>query len=115
MARLAAGRLDQPVTLQRRVVGKDAVGQPSTTWQDVATVWASVRPVRGRDFLAAAGQQATFDAQVQIRWRNDVTAGMRVLWGTQPLEIVGEPIDADGARVLLELLCTHGVRAGAAA
>lgn len=108
-----AGQLNQRVILQQRANGVDAAGQPSTTWQDVATVWAKVQPLRGRDFLAAAQAQATFDARVHIRWRAGVVATMRLMWGTQPLEIVGEPINVDGRNREIELMCTHGVRAGA--
>ena len=110
---MPAGQLNQRVTLQRRASGLDAAGQTSTTWSDVATLWANVRPLRGRDLLAAAQQQATFDAKVTIRYRADVLATDRLVWGTQPLEIVGEPINVDGRSVDLELMCTHGVRAGA--
>ncbi len=111
----AAGSLDQRVTIQRRVVGVDAHGQESTTWQDVATVWASVRPVPGRDLLAAGQPQATFDATVRIRYRDDVRATDRLAWGTRTLELVGEPVDIDGQRHTLELRCLFGLRSGAAA
>lgn len=109
---MQAGLLNQRVTLQRRSVGLDAAGQTSTTWVDVDTVWASVLPLRGRDLLAAAQQQATFDAKVTMRYRADVMPTDRLMWGTQPLEIVGEPINVAGRGAALELMCTHGVRAG---
>lgn len=110
-----AGAMDQRVIIQQRATGLDAHGQESTTWQDLATVWARVTPLRGRDFIAAAQMQATFDARVHIRYRTDVTAGMRLMWGAQPLELVGAPVDVDGGRHTLELMCVHGVRAGAPA
>lgn len=113
---LSAGALDQLVTLQARTVGQDERGQALETWADVATnVWARVAPRRGRDFFAAAQDQATVDCTVLLRHRTDLTAGMRVLWKGQPLDVVGEPVDVGGAGVYLELLCVHGTRAGAAA
>jgi SPP1 family predicted phage head-tail adaptor len=113
---LSAGALDQLVTLQRRTTGQDERGQALDTWVDVATnVWARVAPRRGRDFFAAAQEQATFDCTVLLRHRTDVTADMRVLWQGQPLELVGEPVDVGGAGVYLELLCVRGPRAGVAA
>ena len=110
---MQAGQLNQLLTIQQRQVGLDAAGQESTTWVDVDTAWAEVLPLRGRDFIAAAQAQATFDAKVTMRWRADVSAGMRLLWKGQPLEIVGEPIDVKGRGAWLELMCSHGVRAGA--
>lgn len=110
---MQAGQFNQRVTLQRRVDGVDAAGQASTTWVPVDTMWASVLPLRGRDLLAAAQQQATFDAKVTMRYRADVLPTDRLMWGPQPLEIVGEPINVGGRGAVLELMCTHGVRAGA--
>ena len=107
-----SGSLNQRVTIQRRVVGEDAAGQPSTSWVDVVTVYASVLPLRGRDFLAAAQNQASFDAKVTLRFGADVLAGDRLLWGAQVLDIVGHPINVGGRRVALELMCMHGVRVG---
>jgi head-tail adaptor len=36
------GELTERVTLQSRSVAKDAYGQDTITWTDVATVWARV-------------------------------------------------------------------------
>lgn len=109
---ISAGRLDQRVQLQRRTAVQDERGQVTTAWATYATEWAEVTPVRGRDSLRAAQPQATFDCTVLLRWRSDVLASDRVLWGATPLEIVGEPVNVRGAGVALELMCTHGVRAG---
>lgn len=109
---ISAGRLDQRVQLQRRTAGVDERGQATLAWATYATEWAEVAPVRGRDFVRAAQPQATFDCTVLLRYRADVLATDRVLWGSQPLEIVGEPVNVRGAGVALELMCTHGVRDG---
>jgi len=112
---LPAGRFDQRITLQRRVAGSAGFGQRAETWENLPTqptVWAAVSPGAGRDFAAADQLQATLDAKFTIRWRADVTADMRVLWRGQPFEIIGQPVDVDGGRALLELRCTQGVRDG---
>lgn len=114
LPQLNAGSLDQRVTIQRRTAGQDSRGQAFDTWVDVAPVWASVRPRRGRDFFAAAQDQATFDCTVWIRYRADIFASDRLMWKGKPLDIVGQPVDVGGAGVMLELMCTQGVRAGVA-
>jgi SPP1 family predicted phage head-tail adaptor len=113
--KLDAARLRTPVQLQRRGTVQDERGQDTVTWATYATEWAEVRPTRGRDMLAAAQPQATFDAAVLIRYRADVLATDRVVWAGQPLELIGLPVNVNGANVALELLCTHGVRTGAPA
>jgi SPP1 family predicted phage head-tail adaptor len=112
---LDPGRLRQRVQLQRRTTVTDERGGSADVWTTYACTWADVRPVRGRDFVAAAQPQATFDCMVVMRWRTDVLPADRVLWGAQPLEVVGQPINVQGLGVAMELMCTHGVRSGAAA
>jgi SPP1 family predicted phage head-tail adaptor len=90
-----ASDLTQRLTLQARATGVDALGQESTTWQDVATVWASVRPLAARDFAAADQAQASSSIRVHIRIGADVLATHRVLWGGRAWDIVGEPMPID--------------------
>lgn len=113
MARLVTScSLHDQVTLQVRHAGTDAHGQEANTWADVATVWASAEPLRGRDFFAASQAQSAVTTRFAIRWRADLTAVNRVLWRGQPYDIEGAPIDVDGRRHTLELMCTTGVRDG---
>lgn len=113
MIRFDAGVLDQRVTLQRQVAGIDGYGQASTSWATVATVWARVQPLRGREFFAAAQMQAEVSTKISIRWRAGVAPTMRVLWRGLAHEIVSV-IEPDGARTVLELMCLQGVRDGRA-
>lgn len=106
-----AGRLNQRVTLQQRAAGVDALGQELTTWSDVATVWAEVQPLRGREYFAAGQLQSAVDVRVRIRWRAGVVPAMRVVWRGEPMEIVSV-IEPDAAKVSLELMCVSGVRDG---
>lgn len=112
---LAAGERDQRITLQSRVAGIDALGQEPVTWADLATVptmWARARPVRGAEFFAAGQMQARADVVFNIRYRADVTETMRVLWHGKPYEITAPPIDINGARTDMELMCSNGVGDG---
>ncbi len=103
-----AADLDQRLTLQQRAAGTPGLGHTSLTWQDVATVWASVRPVHARDFQAADQAQASSTVRVHIRRRAGVVATMRILWDGRPWDIVGEPLPVD--REWLRFDATTGVR-----
>jgi len=105
-------RLNHRVTLQRRSATPGALGQASTTWTDVATVWAAVEPLRGRDWFAAGQRQASADVRITVRHRADVTADMRVLWRGVPHDLSAPPIDVRGEGRYLELMCITGVRDG---
>jgi SPP1 family predicted phage head-tail adaptor len=69
------------VQIQRRTSGRDALGQPLTTWTDVgAQEYADIRFLRGLEAIRAGAQGST--AQVSIRingFRTDLTTDMRVL------------------------------------
>jgi SPP1 family predicted phage head-tail adaptor len=103
--------MDQRIRLQQRVAGVDSLGQPSTTWQDVATLWAQAQPLRGREFWAAGQMQSEASVRFRVRWRSGVTTAMRVLWRDQAHDIVAV-VDVDGGHHTLELLAAAGVGDG---
>lgn len=72
------GNLDQRVTLQTSAIGRDAVGGPTETWSDTAIVWARVSPLSGRRIAQAQQIGSAVSKEVEIRWRPDITAAMRV-------------------------------------
>lgn len=112
VAALLSGALDQRLTLQQRVAGANALGEASGAWVDVATVWGSAQPLRSRELFAAGQAQSITDVRFAIRWRADVQSTWRVVWRGEPHDIVGAPIDVDGRRRTLELMCTTGLRDG---
>lgn len=109
---LQAAELDQRVTLEQRVTSVDALGQAVETWDAVAAVWAAAEPLMGREFFAAGQEQSSASVRFRIRYRDDVTADMRVVWRGLQHALVAPPIDVQGARQVLELMCATGVRDG---
>ncbi len=107
---MQAGNLDQRITLQARAAGQDAVGQSHATWLDVATVWAQVHAVRGREFFAAAQTQQEQTVKVRIRYRPGVTTDMRLVWDGRPHDITG--VIPVGRKDMLEIMCLQGVKDG---
>lgn len=105
-------RLNHRITLQRRVAGTDTLGQPSTEWEDVATVWANVEPLRGREFFAAGQMQAAADARISIRYRSDVSATWRAEWKGTHYAFVAPPANVRGESEFLEIMCQSGVGDG---
>lgn len=105
-----AGMLDQRVTLQSKSVSRAANGEEVVTWVDVATLWAAVAQLRGREYFAAAQMQDAVDVKATIRYRSGVTRDQRLLWNGAPLDIVS--VIAVGRNEQLELMCISGVRNG---
>lgn len=106
---MRAGKLNQRVTLQAPATGQDAYGQPLTGWTDVATVWASIADMSGREYIAAAGVQASVQTKIMIRYRTGVVAKMRVLHGADVYDI-DAVLNQD--RISQVLMCIRGVTNG---
>jgi SPP1 family predicted phage head-tail adaptor len=98
------------MTLQQRADTVDALGQGVETWTDVATVWASAQPLRGREFFAAGAMRSEASVRFRIRYRAGVTGAMRVLWRSAAHALVAEPIDVDGGRHTIEMYCASSTR-----
>lgn len=112
-----AGQYDQRITIQDRAPGTDELGQANGGWFDIAPeMWASAKPVTGRERFAAGQVQAHAPVTFRIPYRTDITikASMRVLWRGDPYEITAPPIDVNGARTQLEILGVGGLRDGRA-
>lgn len=111
MKPLSAGEKDQFVTIQKRSTGVDALGQASETWGTHVQLWVQALPVRGREYFAAGQTQSEVAVRFRADFREDILPTMRVLWRSVPHDIVSV-IDVEGARTVLELMCTTGARDG---
>ena len=102
-----AGQMRTRLLWQAKIQGQDAAGQPSTTWVDVVTVWASVRHVSGLKGLETvlAGQESPLlPASIRIRYRPGVTPAQRVRLDDTVYDIRAVLPDPSG-RVYLDLVC----------
>lgn len=107
-----AGRLDQRITFQSKSVTRAANGEEIVTWSDAAAVWAEAVPLRGREFYAAAQMTQAVDVRFRIRQRTGLAGDMRLIWKSQPYDIVAIiPGTAQHAETL-EIMAVSGVRNG---
>lgn len=98
---MRAGTLRHRVTLQRFQQGQDAYGGPVAQWEDVATVWASLEAMSGREFFASQQAQSEVTQRIRIRYRPDVTADMRVIHQGTVFNIVAPLPDNRGRELML--------------
>ncbi|QJE03048.1 phage head closure protein [Massilia forsythiae] len=77
--------LDKRVTLQARSGTRDGLNAPARSWANVlggdGKMWAWVRDITGRQYVAAGGTQNTVQTEIGIRRRAGVLPSMRVLHG----------------------------------
>jgi SPP1 family predicted phage head-tail adaptor len=75
-----SGALRHRVSIQRRSVERDELGQPLDEWVEVVNVWADITDRRGREMMEAT--QATINevvTDVRVRYRQDILPEMRVV------------------------------------
>lgn len=82
------GDLRHRITLQKYTETTDEEGFSTQEWQDIATVWASVENLYGREYWQAAAIQAENTVKFIIRYRNDISNDMRIKFQGQHYEII---------------------------
>ena len=75
---MRAGFLRHRLEFQDKSVARDAYGAETITWGESFTVWGSVEPYLGREYLQAKQQQAEVSHRVRIRYRSGVKPTMRI-------------------------------------
>ena len=104
-----AGLLNKRITIQTRTSTQDASGQPLETWTTFATVSANIKPLVGRDYLAARQLVDELTHDVTIRYCSGILPKMRIKYGDRYFEIVAPPIDKDERREWMYLKCKEVV------
>ena len=81
------GQLDQRISLQHRTLTDDGAGGATEAWTEYAEVWASVRPMTGRERENAMRNEATSNYVVTVRYRSDILERDRIVWRSKELNI----------------------------
>ena len=76
---MSAGQLRSMVALQSQVTTQDDLGQPSTAWITVASVWADIRYQTGLEAIKSGADVSVVRVSIRMRYRA-VNAGQRVLY-----------------------------------
>ena len=98
------GKLRHRITLLRQVNEVNDYGASTQTWKRVATVWADVRPLSGREYFSAQQVQSEVTTQIWLRYLDGIMPTMRVKLGKRALEIVSV-LNTQERNVSLQLMC----------
>ena len=105
MARI--GKLRHRVTIQSKAESQNAYGEPTYTWSDVDTVWASVDDLSAREFIQGPAELQQVTTVITMRDRSDVTPETRITWGSHTYDV--ESVVHTGSRVYMEVLCVEAI------
>lgn len=82
------GRKRHRVTIRKQKITYNAYNEPIITYEDLATVWAEIKPLAGREFWAAQQINAEMTGEIRIRYRSDIKPTMIVKLGSRTFEIL---------------------------
>ena len=105
---MRAGKLRHRITIETPTETRNAYGEPEVTWGTFKEVWASVEPIRGREFWRAQEQQARVTTRIRIRYLADVTPKMRIVFGSKTY-IINAIIDQEERHAEMQLICEEMV------
>ena len=114
------GKLDKRITLQSRSATLDAYGQELNSWTNVATIWANIKPIGGKEKLRSMAIESSLTHTVAIRYDVRFLPPTKVdAWriqyvtpsATRIFNIVGAR-DVDENRRYIVFDCTEGNEVG---
>lgn len=102
------GKMRHRITFQRFTGSLDDFGDPlqadDSRWADVATVWAAIDPISGREFYAAEQSQSEVSHKVRCRYRSGLDTAMRIRFGKRKFGIISI-IDWEERHESLLIMC----------
>lgn len=98
------GKLRHRITLLRQVNEVNDYGASTQTWKRVATVWADVRPLSGREYFSAQQVQSEVTTQIWLRHIDGIKPTMKVKFGKREFEILSV-LNIQERDVSLQLMC----------
>lgn len=102
------GRYNRQVAIQIQPDVQDSYGQPVENWVDWKTVWAKIRPIRGREYYQAHQVSAEVTTELYMPFTKGITPVMRIKHCNRYFEILGV-IDIDDMHQETMLMCKEVV------
>ena len=84
---IQSGRLRHRITIQSATESQDTYGEPIKTWSTFLTTWASVEPIKGKEFWESQQVNAQVTHKIIMRHRDGLNPKMRVSWDDRTFEI----------------------------
>jgi len=97
-------KLRHMVAIQKYTAVCDSFGSEVESWSEVASVWASVETLKGREFFAMQKENAETTVRICIRYRTGISPDMRIKFGDKIYEI-NAIIDLEERHTELQLMC----------
>ncbi len=102
---MQVGNFYEQIVIEQRASVTGSRGPTGSTWSTLATVWAQVKPMSAREAARSGQQEPVTEYTVTTHYRSDVTAAMRITWGSRTLQIIAPPTNPDMRQRFTEIRC----------
>jgi SPP1 family predicted phage head-tail adaptor len=116
MIPIRAGQLNRRIQIQRQSTIQDSMGGPQRTWIHLATVWAGIQPLAGRELENAQRMASDITHQITVRYQpiffdTRVVAGYRALYKARVFNIHAA-LNEEERNAFITLLASEGLDDG---
>ena len=102
------GKMRHRITIQRQSDEKDRLAGYQDDWIDIATVWAQISPVSGREFLTQI-RETMVTHKIYCRYRPGVTPRLRIKFKDRIFRIISV-LNWDERNEGLTIMCEEHVQ-----
>ena len=99
------GLLNKRVTFLKDSTAQNSLGESIGEPENIATVWARVEPLQGRELYQALQVHSEAQTKLTVRFRRDIKPSLKVKYGERVLQIISPPINVNEQNRFLEILC----------
>jgi SPP1 family predicted phage head-tail adaptor len=83
-----SGKLKHKIEIQNSIDVRSASGAVSgQTWNPFCYAWASIEPLSGREYFAAAATQSIVSHKITMRYRAGIKTYFRISWNNRIFNI----------------------------
>jgi SPP1 family predicted phage head-tail adaptor len=108
MPGLRSNRMRHRIEILEKSVTQNATGEEVITWNGFGDYWASVEPIRGREFTEMRQAQAEISTRIRMRYTEVILPTMRVRYDGRNFEIVSI-IHVNEQQRELQLMCSERI------
>jgi len=83
-----SGRLRHKCWIKEPTHANDGYGGITTSWGTATVCWASIEPLRGREWIESGMENSEVTLRMRMRYTAGITPTMRVIFGDRTFEIV---------------------------
>lgn len=105
---MRSGQRSHYITIQQSTSAPDGYGGQVKTWVDYLSVWAAIRPLNGKELIAASATQNETTHTITFPYITGVTAAHRITYNGRYFNILNV-INVEERNRELQCLCSEGL------